>query len=99
MANVQQDDRPPTSPPIAPPRQPTSYPAFSSPALEPVPIHSTLTRILVVPVLPFVALWLAAKAVGRWIDRAATAIGRWIDRELATSVENRNSRNAPLRGS
>lgn len=47
----------------------------SRPPLQP-PRQPLPVRILMLPVLPFVALWFVTKAAGRWIDRAGTALGR-----------------------
>ena len=79
----------PTSPPltltkpIAPPEQQAgSHPSGVRPWSE----QTLATRILMVPLLPFVALWLGAKAVGRWLDRAFSALGHALLKVLAPVV-------------
>src|SRR3954465_4339741 len=55
---------------------PTPPPAVAARRSDQASQQTLLTRILTVPVLPFVALWYAGKAVGRGLGRAVDALGR-----------------------
>src|SRR4051794_17736035 len=78
-----------TSPPLTLTKRvvPTEQQVSSHPAgVRPWSDQTWSMRILMVPVLPFVALWLGAKAIRRWLDRALSAVGHALLKVLAPVV-------------